>query len=82
LKGYILQKQQAGKGVGRLVLDFVFEIAKEKNKDLVWLKVMDSSTDAIRFYKNNGFDICAIHHLSFPQMKEQFRGMYIMRKYL
>src|SRR5215471_4248906 len=82
LERIYLTKAASGKGIGKFVLDVVFQIAKEKNKELVWLKVMDSSSDAIRFYKNNGFEICGTHHLNFPQMKKEFRGMYIMRKYL
>jgi diamine N-acetyltransferase len=82
LERIYLTKAASGKGIGRFVLDFVFKIAKEKNKNLVWLKVMDSSTDAIRFYKNNGFEICGTHYLHFPEMREEFRGMYIMKKYL
>jgi ribosomal protein S18 acetylase RimI-like enzyme len=82
LERIYLTKKASGKGIGKAVLDFVFQISKEQNKDLVWLKVMDSSTDAIKFYKNNGFEICGTYHLDFPEMKEEFRGMYIMRKLL
>jgi len=82
LERIYLTKAASGKGIGKFVLDFVFQIAKEQNKNLVWLKVMDSSTDAIGFYKNNGFEICGTHHLDFPEMKEEFRGMYVMRKFL
>jgi len=82
LERIYLTKAASGKGIGKFVLDFVFQIAKEQNKNLVWLKVMDSSTDAISFYKNNGFEICGTHHLDFPEMKEEFRGMYVMRKFL
>lgn len=80
LERIYLTKAASGKGIGKFVLDFVFQIAQEQNKNLIWLKVMDSSADAIRFYKNNGFDICGTHRLDFPQMKEEFRGMYIMKK--
>ena len=80
LERIYLLKSASGKGIGKFVLDFVFQIAKEQNKDFVWLKVMDSSADAIRFYKNYGFEIWGKHFLEFPEMKEEFRGMYIMKK--
>jgi len=82
LERIYLTKAASGKRIGKFVLDFVFQIAKEQNKNLVWLKVMDSSTDAIRFYKNNAFETFGTHHLDFPVMKEEFRGMYIMKKNL
>ncbi len=40
---------------------------------------MDSSTAAIAFYKKFGFEVCGTYHLNFPQMKEELRGMYIMK---
>jgi ribosomal protein S18 acetylase RimI-like enzyme len=82
LERIYLTKAASGKGTGTYVLDFVFDIAMKRNKKMVWLKVMDSSTDAIRFYKNSGFEICGTYHLDFPQMKEAFRGMYVMQKFL
>jgi GNAT superfamily N-acetyltransferase len=82
LERIYLTKNASGRGIGKYVLDFVFEIARSQNKNIVWLKVMDSSTDPIRFYKKNGFEICGAHRLDFPQMKEEFRGMYMMKKYL
>jgi len=82
LERIYLLKSASGKGIGKLVLDFVFQIAKEQNEDFVWLKVMDSSADVIRFYKNYGFEICGTRLLEFPEMKEEFRGMYIMKKNL
>jgi GNAT superfamily N-acetyltransferase len=82
LERIYLTKAASGKGIGKFVLDFVFEVAKDQNKKLVWLKVMDSSSEAIRFYENNGFQICGTYHLDFSEMKEEFRGMYIMQKFL
>ena len=81
LERIYLTKAASGKGIGKFVLDFVFEVAKDQNKKLVWLKVMDSSSEAIRFYENNGFQKCGTYHLDFSQMREEFRGMYIMQKF-
>jgi ribosomal protein S18 acetylase RimI-like enzyme len=60
----------------------MINIAKEKNKKLIWLKVMDSSKDAIEFYKKMGFEICGTAHLNFEMMKPEYREMYVMRKLL
>ncbi len=82
LERIYLTKAAAGKGIGTFLLNYTFEVAAEKNKQLVWLKVMDSSTEAIKFYRKMGFEICGTYHLDFPQMKEEFRGMFVMKKML
>ena len=82
LERIYLTKSAAGKGIGTFLLNYTFKIAAAKNKELIWLKVMDSSQAAIQFYKKMGFEICGTHYLDFPQMKEKFRGMYIMKKTL
>lgn len=82
LERIYLTKKASGKGLGTHLLHFIFDIANEKNKEVVWLKVMDSSTGPIRFYEKMGFRICGTHLLHFPQMKEELRGMYIMQKKL
>ncbi len=82
LERIYLTKSAAGKGIGKFILNYTFEVAVEKNKQLIWLKVMDSSTEAIRFYRKMGFEIWGTYHLDFPQMKEEFRGMYVMKKML
>lgn len=82
LERIYLDKSSSGKGIGSFLLDYTFELAKSLNKKIVWLKAMDSSEAAIRFYKSHGFEICGTHHLDFPQMKEEYRGMVIMQKML
>jgi ribosomal protein S18 acetylase RimI-like enzyme len=80
LERIYLTKTATGKGIGKYILDFIFKIAKEKNKKNVWLKVMDSSASAISFYKKAGFEICGTARLDFEAMKEEFRGMLIMKR--
>jgi len=75
-------KAASGKGIGSAAVNFVFALAKKMGKQIVWLKVMDSSAAAIAFYKKLGFSICGTYHLDFVQMKEEYRGMYIMKKQL
>ncbi len=46
-----------GKGVGKLLMEKSLEIAKEKNKDTVWLGVWKENKKAIDFYTYLGFTI-------------------------
>jgi GNAT superfamily N-acetyltransferase len=82
LERIYLTESASGKGIGTYLLNFTLDIAKQMAKEVVWLKVMDSSTGPIRFYKKMGFKICGTYLLSFPVMKEAVRGMYIMEKYI
>jgi ribosomal protein S18 acetylase RimI-like enzyme len=82
LERIYLAKDASGKGIGSFVMNFIFELAVSKNKKIVWLKVMDSSEGPIAFYKKFGFEICGTLQLEFPVMKEEFRGMFIMKKSL
>ncbi|MCB9195051.1 MAG: GNAT family N-acetyltransferase [Flavobacteriales bacterium] len=51
---YVL-KSEYGKGLGQALLDYAFQIAKNKKLDLVWLGVWDKNDRARRFYEKNGF---------------------------
>lgn len=78
LERIYLIKKASGTGIGTAVLQYTFSVALQQHTNRVWLKVMDSSDGPIRFYKKMGFAICGTYWLSFPQMKENRRGMYIM----
>lgn len=77
-----LTKEVTGKGIGRKLMEFAIEMAVQQNKDYAWLKAMDSSHDAIKFYQSLGFQICGTARLDFEQMKSEFLGMVAMRKNL
>ena len=72
-------KRAAGKGLGKLIIDFVIEFARKKNKTLVWLKAMDSSK-AVAFYKKQNFFIYNEIYLNFPNIKNEFKKMFVMCK--
>lgn len=76
-----LTKSSIGKGIGRSVMKFCFDYARQLNKELIWLKAMDTS-DAVGFYEALGFKHYGRLRLEFPQMKEEFRGMVVMMKEL
>jgi ribosomal protein S18 acetylase RimI-like enzyme len=82
LERIYLTRSASGRGIGKKIIDYTINIAKETDKKLIWLKVMDSSTDAIGFYKKMKFEVCGTAHLNFEVMKPEYRGMYVMKKML
>ncbi len=80
LERIYLSKDSQGKGIGKELVQRTLTVAKENNKDLVWLKAMDTSTESIAFYKKMGFEIEGTCRLEYALMKEELRGMVIMKK--
>jgi diamine N-acetyltransferase len=81
LERIYLLDEATGKGVGTSVLHFIETEAKNLGKKYLWLKVMDSS-EAVRFYQKNGFEICDTYTLDYERIKVEFRGMFFMKKKL
>jgi diamine N-acetyltransferase len=81
LERIYLLDNATGKGVGAAALQFVEKIALDLNKKYLWLKVMDSS-EAVRFYQKNGFEICDTYRLDYERIKVELRGMFFMVKAL
>ncbi|HUQ97267.1 MAG TPA: GNAT family N-acetyltransferase [Chitinophagaceae bacterium] len=79
LERIYLSKAATGHNIGTQLVQFSINLAKENRCEKVWLKVMDSSNAAIRFYEKCGFEITGTHTLPFEQMIETYRGMYIMQ---
>ncbi len=50
-----------GKGMGKRLLGYVFELAKHKNACYVWLGVWEKNTRAIAFYQKHGFKKIGSH---------------------
>lgn len=48
-------KEFFGKSVGQLLYDKAIQVAKEQQKNYVWLGVWEENPRAISFYKKNGF---------------------------
>lgn len=57
---YVLQGFQ-GINIGKKLLYFTINQAKQKKLDYVWLGVWDKNLRAIAFYKRNGFEISGSH---------------------
>lgn len=47
---------QIGKGVGSILMQACIDIAKQKNKELLWLGVWEKNRRAIQFYTRWGFE--------------------------
>jgi diamine N-acetyltransferase len=72
----------AGKGLGTRIMQWLFRFSKDSGKELLWLKTMDSSREAISFYQKMGFNALGTHRLNFERMKPEYRGMLILGKRL
>jgi GNAT superfamily N-acetyltransferase len=72
-------KEWTGKGVGRELMNFTFDRAKELNRDCVWLVAMDTADKPVRAYENVGFTIHCHEFLDFELMKDEFRGTFVMK---
>ena len=75
-------KEWTGKGVGRKLIELTLHRAAELKRDCVWLTAMDTSDKPIAAYEKAGFTIHSHSRLDFELMKEEFRGMVVMKNYL
>ena len=82
LERIYLTKAASRKGIGKQLMELSLSIARQYQKEIIWLKAMDSSIGPIAFYRQMGFELCGLTRLSFEQMKEEYRGMVIMKKEL
>lgn len=72
-------KEWTGKGAGRKLIEFAVERAKELERDCIWLTAMDTSEKPIAAYQKAGFTIHSRVRLDFELMKQEFRGMVVMK---
>lgn len=54
LEDLFVKPEFRGKGIGRLLLEYIIKIAKERNCGRVEWSVLDWNEPAIEFYKNRG----------------------------
>jgi len=50
-----------GKHIGKQLLNFAIDIARDKQLDYVWLGVWEHNYKAIGFYEHNGFEVFSSH---------------------
>jgi GNAT superfamily N-acetyltransferase len=75
-KLYLL-KEHIGKGIGKVIMNFIISLTKEKNRPVLWLKVMDSSP-AKYSYEKAGFVPIAVNDLDYPQIVEEYASIITM----
>ena len=73
-KIYILP-QYSGQGIGKAVMEKVITQAKNREKRLMYLCVIDTNLNAIAFYKKLGFQFHSKTRLEALFFKEALRGM-------
>ena len=78
---YLHPKTQ-GKGLGKELLNWIENRSKEKKKETLWLKAMDTQEQALHFYQKNGFSTIKKTTLEFTLLHKHLRGMYVMTKSL
>lgn len=74
-----LDPAKHGSGIGSQLVTYVMEEARKSNQESIWLECMDTQEPAIHFYKKMGFFIEKSFKLDSPTMKEEFRGMLLMK---
>ncbi len=58
-------------GFGNMILDFLLDIAKQKNTDTAFLEVRPSNKYAIQLYQNIGFDEVGVRKNYYPAINDR-----------
>lgn len=75
-KLYLLKKY-TGKGIGKTIMNYILSFSKEKNRSILWLKVMESSP--ARFvYEKSGFVPINKYDLTYPEIIEEYASIITM----
>jgi GNAT superfamily N-acetyltransferase len=77
-----LGNEAHGKGVGKAVFEWVEQQTREKGKDSIWLKCMDTQQQALRFYAKQDYENIGKTSLDFELLKKDLNGMVIFWKSL
>jgi len=72
-----IKKTFKGKGLGKKLVKFSLQLAKEMKKNYVWLGVWEKNIDAISFYKKMGFKKAGRHSF---RMGNELQNDLIMKK--
>lgn len=51
-----IAKKYIGKGIGKQLMQMSIQLAKENNKQIIWLGVWEKNEHAINFYQHVGFE--------------------------
>jgi diamine N-acetyltransferase len=72
-----IRRAYQGQGLGKYLIQKSIDIAKEKNKQNMWLGVWEKNESAIRFYKGQGFVLHGAH--SFYLGDEEQRDLIMIK---
>jgi diamine N-acetyltransferase len=72
-----VKKVFKGLGIGKQLINYVTNIAKEIGKEYIWLGVWEKNKDAISFYTKMGFKIAGKHSF---KMGKELQSDLIMKK--
>lgn len=75
-----LQSNTHGKGVAKVLFQWVEEQALQFGMDAIKLEVMDTQPQAIRFYEKMGYTVFGTRKLVLPGLHEHLQGMLYMKK--
>lgn len=80
LQRIYLDPSVQGKGIGKILIQWVETTFCDKEGTAFWLEAMDTQKAALSFYKKMGFEV--VYHFKFDSgfMIEEYRGMYTMVK--
>jgi diamine N-acetyltransferase len=71
-----VEKEHQKRGIGRRIIEFGIEKAKEHKKDFIWLGVWKKNANAITFYEKIGFKMSGTHIFA---MSDEEQTDYIMK---
>lgn len=80
-----IYKSYTGRGLGKELMEFAKQRAIDLNKEIIFLKAMDTSFNAIAFYEKIGYQISGTLELRLPDfilMKEEYRGMLLLQQHI
>jgi ribosomal protein S18 acetylase RimI-like enzyme len=72
-----VRKEYEGKGLGKVLMEYVFQQAKQNKKKYVWLGVWEKNVNAIAFYEKMGFKQAGQHLF---QIGNELQSDLIMKK--
>lgn len=69
-----------GQGIGKKLMLYAENYARESGHNLVWLDAMDTHKQAQAFYKSLGYTRSELQKLDFPLLHDEHRPMWYMHK--
>lgn len=71
-----------GRGIGKLLMQYAEQLARDSKHELLWLDAMDTHTQAQAFYTSLGFEKTEVQILDFELLHPEHRPMWFMHTFL